>query len=141
LLKQEEIIERLFEIYSLIPTIICIHCHSCCGPILWFEPEEILIRSYLKEHHLDYIQWTRDEFKKNSMRCPYLSKDGCRIYSVRPIVCRLQGVTKDLICDHYTGPLMSDEDMTKVKILFFSLLRESGSQQKYYGTRNRHEDL
>ncbi|MDG6228495.1 MAG: YkgJ family cysteine cluster protein [Candidatus Thermoplasmatota archaeon] len=141
MLKQNEIIDRLFNIYSLIPTMNCSHCHSCCGPIFWFEPEEILIRSYLKEHHLDYIQLTHEEFEKNGMHCPYLSKNGCLIYPVRPIVCRLQGVTQELLCSHNTKSLMSAEDVRKVKTQIFSLLKDMGSQQRYYGTRNIIKDL
>jgi len=119
----------------------CTHCHGCCGPIFWFEPEEILIRSYLKEHHMDYIQLTQEEFEKNEMHCPYLSKKGCIIYPVRPIVCRLQGVTKELICNHNINILMSEEALNKVKTHFFSLIKDMRSQQNYYGTRNIKEDL
>jgi Fe-S-cluster containining protein len=90
---------------------------------------------------MDYIQLTREEFRKNGMHCPYLSKKGCIIYPVRPIVCRLQGVTKELLCNHNINILMSEEELNKVKTRFFLLIKDMRSQQNYYGTRNIKEDL
>ena len=135
MITKDEIFNRLDHIYSRIPTMDCHHCHVCCGPIIWFEPEEMRIRLYLEQHDMPYIQWDNEEFKKHHMHCPYLSDDGCRIYPVRPLVCRLQGVAEGLECPYNTSNRMADTELAEVKTLFFSLLSDMGATKKYYGTR------
>ncbi len=136
MIPKKEALKQLLEIYANIPDITCSHCHSCCGPILWFEPEEMLIREYLEEHHMLYIRWTQEEFERHQMRCPYLHKDRCRIYPVRPIVCRLQGNLADLKCKQHSIEHMTSDNVDKIKKLFFSLLCEMDSLDKFYGTRS-----
>lgn len=136
MITREEALTRLLEIYAIIPNMTCIHCHSCCGPILWFEPEEILIQEYLEKHQLPYIHWTKEEFEKHQMRCPYLYMDWCSIYPVRPIVCRLQGVIDNLTCEHNKIEHMTDNQVDKIKKMFFSLLSEMNSLDRFYGTRS-----
>ncbi len=135
MIDKKEALRRLKDIYASIPDVPCTHCHSCCGPILWFEPEELLIRDYLKTHHLTYIQWTKDEFERHQMRCPYLYNDRCRIYPVRPLVCRLQGAIQDLRCEHHCTELLKDDTVMKVKELFFSLIHDMEASDTFYGTR------
>jgi hypothetical protein len=53
MLRDKEIKERLNKIYAKIPdNFSCLHCHCCCGPIVWFKPEEIMIREYLEQNNL-----------------------------------------------------------------------------------------
>lgn len=134
MLSKEEIKKRLEKIYAQIPDFECRHCHECSGPIVWFKPEEIIIRDYLKEHNIEYVKWSREEFAKHKMQCPYLKNDRCSIYPVRPIVCRLQGNVPDLPCKH-NSKLMSKEQIDKVKRELDALVRELGSSGVIYGTR------
>jgi len=135
MLKPKEIKNRLNEIYSQIPNFNCKHCHDCEGPIIWFKPEEINIRCYLKEHNMRYIQWTKEQFKKNRKKCPYLKNDRCSIYPVRPIVCRLQGTIKDLPCKYNKKILINDTKLAKIKKDMNNLLEEMNAVGRIYGTK------
>jgi len=131
----KKIIQRLVEIYVEIPTFECKHCHECDGPIIWFKPEEILIRDYLWKHNLDYIVWSTEEFKQHNMRCPYLQQERCSIYPVRPIVCRLQGTIVELPCPLSSHRYLPREQFDRIKHEFELLVRESGGMGVCYGTR------
>ena len=137
MLNKNEIKERLNKIYGKIPDDFpCRHCHSCCGPIIWFKPEEIAIREYLEIHNMDYIVWSIDEFKKNNMRCPYLKDDRCSIYYVRPLVCRLQGHTEDLPCIKFkTGQFLSKKIVDEIKTEFDQLVTQLEGNDVFYGTK------
>jgi len=131
----EAIIESLEKIYSKIQDFKCKQCHQCCGPIIWFEPEELLIRDYLEKHKLKRILWTKEEFKLNKMRCPYLRNDRCIIYSVRPIVCRLQGNISELKCKSLTNSnLISEEDLENIRKEFIKLIKQSNGTNIFYST-------
>ncbi|MEM0467497.1 MAG: YkgJ family cysteine cluster protein [Candidatus Thermoplasmatota archaeon] len=138
MLLKSDILKRLHEIYSHIPsTISCQHCHFCCGPILWFYPEELNIRDYLLNHNMEYIIWTTDEFLHHDMRCPYLKDDRCSIYPVRPFVCRIQGSFPDLPCRFPQKNQLSYETIDILKQEFEQLLKETHSIGIFYGTRKR----
>lgn len=131
----EKILEELEKIYSLIPDFQCRHCHECEGPIIWFKPEEIMIRDYLEKHRLEYIQWSKEEFERHKWKCPYLQDDRCSIYPVRPIVCRLQGNIPELPCRFNKNRLMSKRAFDKLKMEFEALVKESGGAGMIYSTR------
>jgi Fe-S-cluster containining protein len=141
MIEREEALTRLAEIYAKIPKSACVHCHTCCGPILWFEPEEIQIREYLEQHHLPYIQWTQEEFETHQMQCPYVHKDRCNIYAVRPMVCRLQGVTNGLQCSQVRSDLLTEKQVYKIKDQLVSLLRDMDALEKFYGTRRLADEV
>jgi Fe-S-cluster containining protein len=131
----ERIIDYLENIYSQIPGFNCQHCHQCCGPIFWFEPEDILIRQYMEKNKIERISWSREEFDKNQDKCPYLINDRCIIYSVRPIVCRLQGNISELRCKSSDEKkLISQEKLNDIKEEFFKLIRQSNSTNVFYST-------
>ncbi|KYK28882.1 hypothetical protein AYK20_06505 [Thermoplasmatales archaeon SG8-52-1] len=131
----KKIIKDLESIYSLIPSFECKHCHQCCGPIFWFEPEDILIREFMKENKIQRILWTREEFEKNQTKCPYLMNDRCTIYPVRPIVCRLQGNISELRCKLTDdAKLISQKKLNILKEEFFKLIRESNGTNVFYST-------
>ena len=134
MLSKEEIKKRLDAIYAQIPDFECKHCHECSGPIVWFKPEEIIIRDYLKEHNIEYVKWSIEEFVKHKMQCPYQKNDRCSIYSARPIVCRLQGNVPDLPCKH-NNKMMSKEQIDTVKRELDVLVRELDGSGVIYGTR------
>lgn len=137
MLRDNEIKERLNKIYAKIPdNFPCLHCHSCCGPIVWFKPEEIIIREYLEQNNLDYIVWSIDEFKSNKMRCPYLKNDRCLIYPVRPIVCRLQGNVEDLPCLKLkTDKFLSKKIVDEIKTEFNQLVSQMNAKDAFYSTK------
>ncbi|MDG6218225.1 MAG: YkgJ family cysteine cluster protein [Candidatus Thermoplasmatota archaeon] len=130
-----EVVRRLNKIYEQIPSFECKHCHKCSNPILWFKPEEINIRKYLKKNHLTYLTFSDEEFKENQMRCPYLQKNRCSIYPVRPIVCRLQGTIKELHCPNNKTPLLTETQYKKIIDELNNLNRSINGMGGYYGTR------
>ena len=136
-MKEKHIQDRLQQIYEKIPAFpSCKHCHQCCGPILWFQPEEENIRNYLKKHHLSYQMWTLEEFMLHNMQCPYLSKNGCSIYPARPLICRLQGVIEDLPCRQNIQPALLKEQWMQIKNEFEDLLFQCSKKLVWYSTRN-----
>ena len=135
MLNKQEIKKRLENIYSQIPSFDCKHCHKCEGPIVWFEPEEIMIRDFLKNHNMKYIKWTKEQFERNKNKCPYLKNDRCNIYEVRPIVCRFQGVVSDLPCKHNKDIIMSGEEVKKVKKEMEKLLKDMDAVGVIYSSK------
>ena len=132
---KSNIIKSLEKIYSEIPDFKCQHCHKCCGPIIWFEPEEILIRDYLQRNNLKRIIWTTNEFKKNNMICPYLSNGRCKIYPVRPIVCRLQGNINELKCKSSNNVnLLSKTKLNSIRRKYYKLIEETDGLNYIYTT-------
>jgi len=118
----------LNQIYSMIPDFKCKHCHSCCGPIIWFEPENYLIKDYIKKHKIS--------LKKIEDKCPFLGHTGCTIYTVRPIVCRLQGLTKELPCKHNKKIHLKNRDLNKIKNEFNKILALTNGYKYFYSSRN-----
>jgi len=134
--KQKTIIERLQDIYTLIPDDVgCKHCHHCCGPIVWFKPEDENIRTFLKKNKMEYMIWTTEEFKKNNDHCPYLKQDRCSIYPVRPIVCRLQGTIAQLPCHQHATQQISKQQHVAVKRAMDALVKDCNGVGLLFGTR------
>jgi len=112
------------------------HCNDCCGAILWFEPEEILIKEFTTKNNIERKVFSKEEFEKNNMKCPYLKNNRCSIYPVRPLVCRLQGVVKDLQCKEKTiQKNMSDKELKTILEKFKKLIVETGKINVFYCTR------
>ncbi len=131
-----DIKEKLKEIYSKIPSFNCINCNECCGPIIWFEPENLLIKDYLEKNNIDRIVWTKEEFENNNMKCPYLKDNRCSIYPVRPLVCRLQSVVSDLKCkQNINQKNMSDKDLKLILQEFKKIIIESNGIDVFYCTK------
>ncbi len=58
------------------------------------------------------------EFVKGSIKppkCAYLGEKGCRIYEVRPAICRLFGAIKQMPCDKF--PEKAESDMPAKDLL------------------------
>lgn len=111
---KEQIVQQLKELYAKIPPFDCKCCGKCCGPIFWFLCEDWLIRDYMKEHNIQYLVWSREEYIKNKLLCPYFQNSSCIIYEVRPLICRLQGHhTKSLPCPNTKGT-MSQQTLDKI---------------------------
>ncbi|MGF3554848.1 MAG: YkgJ family cysteine cluster protein [Thermoplasmatota archaeon] len=131
----ELIKKELKEIYDKIPNFECKHCHKCCGPIIWFKVEELLIKDYMKKNKIEDVKWTADDFKKNDMKCPFLKNDRCIIYEVRPIVCRLQGNIPELQCRFNKNAYMSEELVKNIKKDFIKLNKKLQGDNMFYSTR------
>ena len=91
----------------MIPDHDCKKCGVCCGPIFWSMPEDKIIRRYLEENNMNYIEWSVDQYKENDFRCPYQKDNACMIYPVRPMICRMQGVSRKLPCEIKSSPYIS----------------------------------
>ena len=136
-MNTKTIINRLEAIYAQIPEVTCTHCHHCCGPLIWFKPEEINIRRFLQENNMKYLTKSSEEFAQNGIKCPYIKNDRCSIYPARPIVCRLQGNIAELPChQHQIQPLNQDQ-IRQIKQSMDLLIRETESIGEIYGTRKR----
>jgi Fe-S-cluster containining protein len=131
----QSIFESLVKIYSSIHNFPCKQCHKCCGPIIWFEPEELFIRDYLEKNKIKRIVWTKEEFEKNHMICPYIIDNKCIIYPVRPIVCRLQGNISELRCMSSNNcTLTSEIELNKIREEFVKLIRKTNGMNIFYST-------
>jgi len=132
---RQKIIKSLKEIYSEIPNIDCQHCHKCCGPIIWFEPEDLLIREYMQKNNIKRILRTTEEFKQNGMKCPYISNGRCIIYPVRPIVCRLQGnITELKWKSSIKNKLISNSKLDDIQKRFIKLILQTNRLNSFYST-------
>lgn len=93
-----------------IPIFKCVPgCHACCGPVPFSRWE-----------------WDRvvDKRKALDLSCPYISEEGCAIYSQRPIMCRLFGAVPEMKCLHGCTPLkmLSSEKGRKLLVVYKSLI-------------------
>jgi len=133
--------ESLIKIYCEIPNFECKNCHKCCNNIIWFEPENYLIRNYLKDHNINFLKLYTKKYKINSKKCMFLTKKGCIIYPVRPIVCRLQGLIKDLPCKNNKKIFLSNKKLKKIKNDFNKIIFETNSNNTLYTTRILGNDI
>jgi hypothetical protein len=130
-----KIIDDLLEIYSMIPDIKCQHCNKCCNHIIWFEPENILINKFLKNNFLKSYSINYDSID-NQNKCPFLEKNRCSIYPVRPIVCRLQGNVKDLSCYlNMNHKFMNIKKLNNIRNRFIHLLLITNGLDFFYSSR------
>jgi len=88
---------KLAEIYAQIPQSTCEpNCGECCGPIMPSLAELRNVKDWCERHHLEYRDFLNITDEGN---CPYLTPDKrCRIYPVRPFLCRILGVSVELPC-------------------------------------------
>ena|SRR2546421_5752017 len=80
----------LEKLYLTLPRLNCQRtCQDACGPIL-FQGEEgnrIAARVGGRPRAID------------AARCPLLTRDGrCTVYDIRPMICRLWGLTRAMAC-------------------------------------------
>ena len=88
--------------YSMAPLNIpshrnCTNCGGCCGIVPVTHDDIQRIREYVEKH--EYARKTACEAHRPFI-CRFLdeSQKMCSIYAVRPIVCRLFGVTEGMQC-------------------------------------------
>jgi len=112
--------KRLFDLYKMIPEFKCKDkCGDCCGYISFSRYELKIIKRYLKRNNLKIKVHPNKPLTRffNSYIigdpfCPFLTKDKkCLIYPVRPTICRLFGVIKELKCPHKEPEQYFSSDM------------------------------
>jgi Fe-S-cluster containining protein len=73
----------------------CDNCGLCCGPVGITYEEYGVIKNYCEANG---IEWEDCDL----LSCGFLDKDNhCRIYEVRPYLCRAYGITVELPCPRY----------------------------------------
>lgn len=93
--KRQKIERKLEDFYKSLPSIPCKGlCQDSCGPIAMTDFEyQRLIEAAGSELTLTK---TGD--------CSMLKDGKCSVYSVRPLICRLWGLTKQMECPHGCVP-------------------------------------
>jgi hypothetical protein len=88
---------ELARLYAELPTVECQRkCQAFCGPIGMSETEWALICRHLG-------RTPRGDLR--TLVCPMLGADGrCTVYALRPMLCRLWGVTEGMECPHECTP-------------------------------------
>lgn len=78
-------------------------CSECCGPVPW-SPVEL---ERIKDKIPPLSQWVvmlGEKVLQNPLTgaCPFVSADGCTVYSDRPFMCRIYASSSDnrLTCPH-----------------------------------------
>lgn len=101
--------QRFEALYAELPNIECKGlCSDSCGPIVMSAFEYDRIRSAVKgpirplRHPLDH--------------CPLLADGRCTVYPLRPVICRLWGVTENMQCPFGCVP---DRLLTKAEASAF----------------------
>lgn len=89
------------ELFDELPTIDCYgRCWDSCGPlqIAGFERDRIKRESDISIPHGSFIN-------DGPSLCPALTKSRhCAVYEIRPLICRLWGMTEDMPCTYGCKP-------------------------------------
>lgn len=93
---QRERAAAMAALYAQLPTIECRgHCWDSCGPIPLTSTERVNIR---RTAQVDIPPHTTMPSKRGM--CPALSMmNTCKVYAVRPLICRLWGLVDNLPCN------------------------------------------
>lgn len=78
----------------------CKNCGECCGVIPANDAEIQEIRNYLEKH--PDIRALAIEQSGRALSCPFRDEEKrrCVIYPVRPMICRLCGISHGMKCAH-----------------------------------------
>jgi hypothetical protein len=103
-----EALREIDVIYASLPTIECKRlCYQACGPI-----------------GLSRLEWRRIQEQTGAkprlaadLTCPLLKDNLCSVYKNRPLLCRIYGMTKSLMCPHGCVPSRWIED-DEAELLF-----------------------
>lgn len=98
------------ELWALVPDAGCKGlCQESCGPISCSPVERRLLKSRgfdvssLEEVLVTLLTTDGDEIPP----CPQLGEDGrCQVYDVRPLICRMWGVSEGMECPFGCTPSM-----------------------------------
>jgi len=85
--------KRWTEILRDLPELDCKRCGGCCGPVPCSKSEFIIIKGYVEKNNILPVR------HRDPISCSAFSKDnGCLIYEVRPVLCRLMGHSAKMPC-------------------------------------------
>lgn len=120
-LTREEAIERLDELYAKLPSVQCKGlCHDSCTAIKLSRLE----RSRIRERGVELPPpMSGDRLQRliaedRTPRCPALSAvNTCRVYDVRPLICRTWGATPLTRCRYGCIPNGDFSDREVVEIM------------------------
>ena len=88
--------DTLAAIYAAVPDANCKGlCQRACGPVLMSQAEARII---MAKHG------SAPDFHRETLTCTNLVGGKCSIYADRPLICRLYGTTRGLMCQHGCGP-------------------------------------
>lgn len=129
----ELIKDELQGIYDRIPEIQSCrsNCARCCGPIMWTDAEDIVIRAYCVENGIEYSRPNIKVLIEEDKTCQFLDYDKtCMIYPARPSVCRLFGLsTGHLKCPYIKRQRLSPKqaraiqnEVEKLSQAYYSLI-------------------
>jgi Fe-S-cluster containining protein len=107
MIKEEPM--EIEDLYELLPNLQCIPgCIHCCrnfGVPSRTRVEDERLKSYLRERGRPLGE------ARGTTCCPYVSEEGCTVYPVRPLTCRLYGTSANYLCELGARPLQPlDED-------------------------------
>ena len=90
-------LDALDALYASLPTLDCRRlCQDSCGPILTGSAEFLRLLS---------ASGLRDLVSEpGTLCCPLLRDGSCSVYRIRPMVCRLWGLTPSMACPHGCVP-------------------------------------
>lgn len=97
--REREAFAKLDALFAQLPSVQCKgQCTIACGaiPITELEATRLHQATHIKPRTLPLIVDGRQ-----LQRCVYLSEQGrCKVYAVRPLICRVWGTLKTLSCPH-----------------------------------------
>lgn len=94
-------VQRLEALYAELPHVACQQkCRECCGPVIQagaLSPLEFERLAGIPPSPVD---------PKDFMACSMLNGETglCRVYDLRPMICRLWGVTENMRCPYGCEP-------------------------------------
>lgn len=110
-MSNAEKLAKIDAILDEIPSFKCKEgCADCCGPIQLSRLEYLRCMKASGRTVKDVRQHMARNLKHKIYQCPLLNKktNHCSVYEVRPVICRIFGVVKDLPCPHGYGPDPAD---------------------------------
>ena len=122
-------------VLARIPDIECKgKCHESCGGIMVSREEQDLIRDWCRKNGVRYhplpqnpITLLRQALNGSCSACKYLTEDKrCSIHPVRPVICRLFGVTESMPC-----PFGCKPDRTLAAEEGYMMLNDAGHDNAY----------
>ncbi len=101
----------LYPLWAMAEMPECDRCGRCCGPVPVSQDELVDIREYCQRKGVRWID-------RGLLVCGFLSQENrCRIYEVRPLLCRLYGVITGLRCPVFPAAAQMRVDHDEVLCL------------------------
>lgn len=113
----------MYALLNIPPHKTCKNCGECCGAIPATAAEVIEIGKYLDAH--PDVRALAVKQAGNPIICPFRDEERrrCSIYPVRPLICRLCGISIGMKCEHGNSmevngyKLLTGHDVSKCVLL------------------------